>query len=89
MGILTPSLPSSAVIQNHPANAEDLKGLIKGAKLTREQAAGLLYVSLDTLHKWLKNRNPCPRSAVELLAYKTDQPIPAMPASGPADEPKR
>jgi hypothetical protein len=77
--------PSTTQVHHMNGNALHLKELIAGANLTRAEAAALLYTSLDTIHKWLKpattaNRNPCPRWAVELLAYKTHQKIPPMPA---------
>lgn len=56
-------------------NADELKSIIKEAGLTRLQAAGLLHVSIETLHAWLKpptskSSNPCPLWAVELLGFK-------------------
>jgi len=62
-------------------NAQILRALMKGAGLTRQQAADLLHVSLPTVHAWLrpatsKAANPTPLWAVELLALKTRQKIP-------------
>ena len=59
-------------------HAEALRALIKGAGITRQEAADLLHVSIHTLHAWLrpvtsKAANPTPMWAVELLAYKTQQ----------------
>ncbi len=67
-------------------NAHELRTLMKGSRLTRAATASLLYVSPHTIDAWLKPKgsksaNPAPRWAVELLAFKTRQPVPVDSSS--------
>ena len=60
--------------------------MIEDRNLTREQAAELLHVSVDTIKSWLKpettaSSNPVPEWAVELLGYK----VPVFTGPGPQD----
>ena len=80
-------------------HAEDLRALMKIDGLSRADTAAMLHVKTDTVNKWLKPQttqtvgNPCPRWAVELLAYKIGQLIPPMPqereAALPTERPRR
>ena len=61
--------------------------MLEDRGLTREQAAELLHVSLDTMKSWLKpettaSSNPVPQWAVELLGYKV--PVLGQSAAKPA-----
>jgi len=68
--------------------------MLEDRGLTREQAAELLHVSLDTMKSWLKpettaSSNPVPQWAVELLGYKV--PVPGEDVirnTKPATKPK-
>jgi hypothetical protein len=65
MDTSTPTAPSP----------EEIRTMLKKHKLTREQAAGLLHVSLRTLHNWLApvgtvNYRAMPLAAWELLLIK-------------------
>ena len=57
---------------------DTLIALIRGARMTREQAAEAACVSIHTLHAYLKPETSVssiepPRSVLELLALKTGQ----------------
>ena len=65
----------------------ELKSLIKGAGLSRQAVANLLWVSIHTLNSYLKPRGNAsahrvPPACVELLSLKTGQKLP-----GPLGEP--
>lgn len=52
---------------------------------SRAEAAAMLHVSPHTIDAWLKpstsrSANPVPMWAVELLAFKCQQPVPPLPA---------
>jgi DNA-binding transcriptional regulator YiaG len=58
---------------------DSIRETIRAARLTRQQAADLLYVSVHTLNAWLRPRSNAghrvaPQMAAELLALKTQQP---------------
>lgn len=53
---------------------DTLRQLMRGAGLSYEETAELLYVSRHTVHAWLKPlKHEPPLAMIELLALKTGQ----------------
>lgn len=53
--------------------AEDVKAARQASRLTQEQAAPVVYASLDTWQNWEQGRNAMPPAVYELFMLKTGQ----------------
>ena len=61
-----------------PPTPDNIKAIVKAAGLTREQAAALVHVGLQTMHNWCspldsQNHRQMPLAAWELLLIKTEK----------------